>query len=366
VHPERCRHQKNDGGFVTRRLRTPWIALVATLVPLGPIASATTYTVTDLGTLGGSQSVATAINARGDVVGWSTLAGETARHAFLYQSRSRRLIDLDPRGVSGASSALAMNDRGRVAGDIAAVGGGGTSHAALFVRGRIIDLGTPLGFSSASAVAINHAGDTLIQAATGLDFVQGFLLHHGHTVAVPIMYAYGLNDRREAVGAVGPRRFAQAVVLGRNGVSDVVPGLDAARMSVATAVNARGDVAGGYTGIDGSTGGAFLERGGVFTDLGTLRGAISNAPVAFALNSHDQVVGVSFGIAVGFEHAFLYDAQLDPPMQDLNDLIPPDTGIVLNQATGINDRGSIAVIGTANGQLGPVRAFLLTPNPSSP
>jgi probable HAF family extracellular repeat protein len=36
------------------------------------------------------------LNARGDVVGWSTLAGDTTRHAFLYQSRSGRLIDPDP------------------------------------------------------------------------------------------------------------------------------------------------------------------------------------------------------------------------------------------------------------------------------
>jgi hypothetical protein len=52
-------------------------------------------------------------------------------------------------------------------------------------------------------------------------------------------------------------------------------------------------------------------------------------------------------------------------MQDLNDLIPPDSGIVLVQATGINDRGSIAAIGTVNGPSLSLRAFLLTPNLTS-
>ena len=37
---------------------TLWIALVATFVTYPPIASAATYTVTDLGTLGGTRSYA--------------------------------------------------------------------------------------------------------------------------------------------------------------------------------------------------------------------------------------------------------------------------------------------------------------------
>ena len=288
------------------RLSRLWIVLVATLVAFGPSASAATYTVTDLGTLGGSRSYAGAINARGDIVGWSTLPGDTARHAFLYQSRSRRLVDLDARGADASSSASAINDRGRIAGGIDVVGGQGASHAALFVRGRIIDLGTPLGFPSAFAIAVNHAGDTLIEAEVGFAFVAGFLLHHGRTVALPITSAWGLNDRRQVVGSVGPPPNVQrAVVVDRNGLAGPVPGLDTQLAGVATAINARGDVAGGYEVIGGSTGGAFLERDGVLADLGTLPGGIA---VALALNSHDQVVGKAFGIGLGVgEHAFLYD-----------------------------------------------------------
>jgi len=52
---------------------------------------------------------------------------------------------------------------------------------------------------------------------------------------------------------------------------------------------------------------------------------------ALALNAHDQVVGYAFDHSTAFvERAFLYDARFDPPIQDLNDLIPADSDIVLN------------------------------------
>lgn len=44
------------------------------------------YTVTDLGTLGGSSSYAYGINARGQVVGCSDTTGDATGHAFLYSS----------------------------------------------------------------------------------------------------------------------------------------------------------------------------------------------------------------------------------------------------------------------------------------
>ena len=81
-----------------------------------------------------------------------------------------------------------------------------------------------------------------------------------------------------------------------------------------------------------------------------------------ALNAHDQVVGYAFDYSTTFvERAFLYDARLDPPMRDLNDLIPADSRIVLNRATGINDDGIIVGYGTVGGRF---HAFVLSPSPS--
>ncbi|MBC7664832.1 MAG: hypothetical protein H7276_13785 [Caulobacter sp.] len=40
--------------------------------------------MTDLGTLGGTNSYALGMNSFGDVIGMSTLAGSTVQHSFLY------------------------------------------------------------------------------------------------------------------------------------------------------------------------------------------------------------------------------------------------------------------------------------------
>src|SRR5262245_58298297 len=52
------------------------------------------YTVTDLGTLGGSQSFAYAISDSGLVVGVSRIPGDSNAHAFLYAKGT--MTDLSP------------------------------------------------------------------------------------------------------------------------------------------------------------------------------------------------------------------------------------------------------------------------------
>src|SRR5436190_7033466 len=72
------------------------------------------YTVVDVGTLGGTSSAPIAINDRGDIAGESQMPGDGDRHAFLY--RDGRLEDigvsplLDPR----RSRATGLNNRGEV------------------------------------------------------------------------------------------------------------------------------------------------------------------------------------------------------------------------------------------------------------
>ncbi len=70
--------------------------------------NATTRRTTDLGTLGGFNSVAYGINDFGQVVRTSDVAG--VRHAFLWKPRDRRMTDL---GTLGGAYSIWIPQRGR-------------------------------------------------------------------------------------------------------------------------------------------------------------------------------------------------------------------------------------------------------------
>jgi probable HAF family extracellular repeat protein len=75
-------------------------------------------------------------------------------------------------------------------------------------------------------------------------------------------------------------------------------------------------------------------------DLGDLGGTY--ATYANGINNSGQVVGSSY-TSDGEQHAFLYDSSNG--MQDLNDLIPADSGWTIDTATAINSDGKIAAHG---------------------
>ncbi len=81
---------------------------------------------------------------------------------------------------------------------------------------------------------------------------------------------------------------------------------------------------------------------------------------ADAINDLGQVVGYSEIIPGKYDqHAFLYS---NSTMTDLNSLIAPVSGWILQEATGINNAGQITGNGVYNGQ---AEAFLLTPGDSA-
>ncbi len=74
------------------------------------------YTITDLGTLGGTFSDVGGVNNQGAVSGFSTLPGDMVTHAFLWQRG--QMTDLGTLGGpdSRAPEASPPNDRSEVAG----------------------------------------------------------------------------------------------------------------------------------------------------------------------------------------------------------------------------------------------------------
>jgi probable HAF family extracellular repeat protein len=129
---------------------------------LSPILRAGNYIITDLGTLGGTNSEGWAINASGQVVGSSDITGPGDTHAFLYDGNSMQ--DLGTLGGS-LSAAYGINDSGQVVGQSTLTGdiehnGVLDDHAFLYDGSSMQDLGT-LGGTSSYANGINASGQVV-------------------------------------------------------------------------------------------------------------------------------------------------------------------------------------------------------------
>src|SRR6266568_4114010 len=121
------------------------------------------YTITDLGGLSGSPSAnVSGINNLGQVVGTS------ANHAFLWENGT--MTDLGTLGGS-LSVANAINDRGQVVGESTTASG--EKHAFLWDHGVMKDLGTP--GETSSAQCINGHGD-IVGAISGKNLCGGAVL----------------------------------------------------------------------------------------------------------------------------------------------------------------------------------------------
>ena len=111
----------------------------------------------DLGTLGGSNSHAYDVNASGQVIGWSQLAGDASSSFFLW-SASTGMVDL--RTINPAiTDVVEINDAGQSIGTFVAPNG--QSHAFLYTPGSaLLDLGT-LGGASSAPTGLNNRGDVV-------------------------------------------------------------------------------------------------------------------------------------------------------------------------------------------------------------
>jgi probable HAF family extracellular repeat protein len=225
-------------------------------------------TIADLGTLNPrAMSEATAVNGAGEVVGGSNgeailvhngkisdlgpgtatginsfgeIAGGTSQHAFLISGGTRTTLpDLSNYGISSASG---INDNHQIVG--ASDTASGYSHAVMWSKGAIVDLGT-LGGTQSVANAINNLGQAVGWAHTASEATHVFLYQNG---TMTDLGTFGLDPVANAINNHG-------VIVGQSGngawiwsngsfqnLNNLIPSGSGFTLDNATAINDNGQI----------------------------------------------------------------------------------------------------------------------------
>ena len=337
------------------------------------------YTVTDIGTLGGTFGEANAVNNKGWVVGDATLPGDRVRHAFLW--RKGLMKDLGTLGGPNSIGLFPLNERGEITGfsdtstpdplgeDFCGFGTNLICLPFLWQHGVMAQLPT-LGGNNGQALEVNNRGQVVgIAENTTLDATcvrtqtpqfEPVIWQKGEVRALPTFssdpdgVANAINDKGDAVGQTGDCTNAFHAVLWHNGTPTDLGSLGGLQLNPLD-INNRGQVVGVAFSPDGTTIVGFLWENGIATDLGTISPDVFS--VAIGINDKGQIVGDSCDEFFDCR-AFLWQ---NGTMTELNSLIHDPNAPFLENANSINSRGQIAGKTTVQGT--PIAdAFLASPN----
>jgi len=241
------------------------------------------FHMSTLPTLGGNNGQASAINNRGQIVGFaengivdSTCSPGTTNNRIqlpvLWEKGNHGIYKAQalPTGSDPDGDAFWINDRGQAVGNTGTCAGA-TSHAASWKNGTLTtlqDLGT-------------------------------FAL------------AFSINDQEQIVGFVGsPDGTTQYGALWQNDTLTALGILPGDFGGIASGINNKGQVVGSNFDSKFNWSHAFIWQGGVMTDLNTLFPASSNlyATMANKINERGQIAGMAIvlsGPDAGNIHSFL-------------------------------------------------------------
>ena len=345
------------------------------------------YTVTDLGTLGGTYSYGYGINNAGVVSGGAATQaqpGGISQTAFLWDGG--QMLDLGTLGGTACpdcnSSAGGPNNYGQSpissetaesdpnGEDFCAFGTHQQCLAAIWKFGVMKALPNLEGGNNGQAYWINNLGQVVGFAENGTadstcSTATPFqVLHFEAVVWEPdgmahelqplqgdtVGYAFGINDLGQAIGVTGlcenthvppitPGSNApHAVLWDKDGTPTLLlpPG---GGFNVPAGINNRGEVAGAFLFTDGTVHPFLWTKATGMQDLGAFPGAVvTGIPCCGTLNNKGEAVGLTADSNFNLRAWVL---RVHTKM-DLNLLVPKDSPLYLQVGGSINDAGQIA------------------------
>ena len=288
-----------------------------------------------------------ALNDSGHVIG-SILTSTSHSYSFLYDGARHDLLDAG----AAFTDASGINNLDQVVGSTQS--SGSVIRQAFLCDGSIHDLGI-----QGTPADINNKGHIVLNGPASI--YDGTVHSLSNNMA-----SAAINDNDQLTGYVTLTGSVQHAFFYDGVIHDL--GTLGGANSNGNAINVVGQIAG--TASLPPSGPAQIQHGhaflydGTMHDLGTTNGL--NSSVGTGINNAGQLVGYSWfdpapslvAIDSANDRAFVYSPQTG--MVDLNTLIDPSSGWLLNDANAINNVGQILGYGTVGGQW---HAFLLTPVP---
>ncbi|MEM8864501.1 MAG: hypothetical protein AAGF31_03025 [Planctomycetota bacterium] len=338
------------------------IALAAVLAFVGwQAVPARAIAPINLGTLGANTirqnfSRGAKVNSFNEVTGVTTRSG-TLEQPFGYADPF--IFSILGSGQNGAGHDL--NDVGQIVGQVVTPSGlrgfrhstGGTA---------LLPPLSPTLYPRSYALGTNNLNDAIgVSESPGpLPFFQGTIWAGGGTtpMQVPMNVPRDINDSQLIVGDVFAGPVMAVAFDFANQTTPLPMGTLGGNLSRAFAVNNHGEAVGFSVDTNNQWHAFIWDAANGMTNLGAASlGAIESR--AYDINNHGTVVGeLNYG---GIFRAFCW---IDGQILDLNSLLHPNSGWVLETANGVNDSGWITGTGTYFGEQ---RAFLFrhVPEPSS-
>ena len=336
------------GSAARQSLRRPAIAVLITGTLLvvatslgaqrGPVQRTRAYSAFEFGSLDpGAGDVVRRLNSSGEIVGGGQGTGR-GHQAFILRRSGREDLTFQHRRDDGTS--FDVNDAGEAVGEF-------NSNTALrpFRKGRgagVEPLATLPDDPAGSAIGINRHGEAVGYSSGPQGIRAVWWTRAGSIRTLPGLpgaegtRAVAINDLGDIAGVSGSIASPHAVLWPRKGSVTDLGTLPGDTTSSAEAISNAGEVVGFSDGPHG-TRAVLWAPGGVVRNLGVLPGGDSSR--ARAINNRGEVVGTSTSLLGS--RAFIWTAT--EGMQELNSLASV-AGLVLTDATGINDKGEILVI----------------------